>query len=59
MGRIPGRRRERSPQRGVEQDFLRLNIPYFVIARLVRATHFLFDGKMGRPHEAGDDEWRD
>jgi hypothetical protein len=28
---------------------------YFVIARLVRATHFSCHKKMGRPHEAGDD----
>jgi hypothetical protein len=27
-----------------------------VIARLVRATHFSFLKKLGRPHKAGDDE---
>jgi len=29
-----------------------------VIARLVRATHFL-SAKLGRPHEAGDDDFFD
>jgi hypothetical protein len=30
-----------------------------VIAWLVRATHFSFEKKLGRPHEAGDDGKRE
>jgi hypothetical protein len=30
-------------------------LPFFVIARLVRATHFFLEDKLGRPHKAGDD----
>jgi hypothetical protein len=35
-----------------------LSLFTFVIARLVRATHFFREQKMDRPHEAGDDEFK-
>jgi thiol-disulfide isomerase/thioredoxin len=40
----------------LEQNFSKLKHPKFVIARLVRATHFVSYKKLGRPHEAGDDD---
>jgi hypothetical protein len=46
--------------RTLEQDFLKLKHPYFVIARLVQATHFFpTENWVARTkHKAGDHEWR-
>jgi len=40
----------------LEPDFSKLKHLNIVIARLVRATYFVSYRKLGRPHEAGDDE---
>jgi hypothetical protein len=38
-------------------DLVEITLSKSVIVRLVRATHLLCAAKLGRPHEAGDDEF--